>query len=56
VGSGDPWDLEDDGLKTHEWTWFERKRETAIATDGGEPSDAKRTSSEHGSDDGSEEA
>ncbi len=39
VGSGDPWDLEDDGLKTKEWTWFERKRETAIATDGGEPNE-----------------
>nr|WP_276300774.1 cytochrome c oxidase subunit I [Halorussus sp. DT80] len=36
VESGDPWDLEDDGMKTKEWEWFERKRETAIATDGGE--------------------
>jgi len=35
VESGDPWDLEDDGLKTKEWAWFERKRETAI-TDGGD--------------------
>ncbi|MFC4449724.1 cbb3-type cytochrome c oxidase subunit I [Halorussus aquaticus] len=35
VRSGDPWDLEDDGMKTKEWTWFERKRETALA-DGGE--------------------
>ncbi|WP_132058886.1 cytochrome c oxidase subunit I [Halorussus amylolyticus] len=35
VGSGDPWDLEDDGLLSKEWAWFERKRETAI-TDGGE--------------------
>ncbi|NEU58028.1 cbb3-type cytochrome c oxidase subunit I [Halorussus sp. MSC15.2] len=35
VESGDPWDLQDDGLKTREWTWFERKRETAL-TDGGE--------------------
>ncbi|USZ68664.1 cytochrome c oxidase subunit I [Halorussus salilacus] len=37
VESGDPWNLEDDGLKTKEWAWFERKRETALAaTDGGE--------------------
>ncbi len=37
VESGDPWNLEDDGLKTREWTWFERKRETAVtATDGGD--------------------
>jgi cytochrome c oxidase subunit 1 len=35
VESGDPWDLEDTGMKTKEWAWFERKRETAI-TDGGE--------------------
>jgi cytochrome c oxidase subunit 1 len=37
VESGDPWDLEEDGMKTHEWAWFERKRETALAiADGGE--------------------
>ncbi|UPV73521.1 cbb3-type cytochrome c oxidase subunit I [Halorussus limi] len=35
VESGDPWDLEDTGMKTKEWAWFERKRETAL-TDGGE--------------------
>jgi cytochrome c oxidase subunit 1 len=35
VESGDPWDLEDNGMKTKEWAWFERKRETAI-TDGGD--------------------
>jgi cytochrome c oxidase subunit 1 len=35
VEDGDPWDLEDDGLLSKEWTWFERKRETAIAADGG---------------------
>ncbi|WP_135829574.1 cytochrome c oxidase subunit I [Halorussus halobius] len=35
VEGGDPWNLEGDGLKTREWAWFERKRETAI-TDGGE--------------------
>ncbi|WP_435181882.1 cytochrome c oxidase subunit I [Halorussus sp. AFM4] len=38
VESGDPWNLEDDGLKTKDWAWFERKRETAI-TDGGESTD-----------------
>jgi cytochrome c oxidase subunit 1 len=41
VGSGDPWDLEESGLKTKEWTWFERKRETAI-TDGGERERSER--------------
>nr|WP_246045812.1 cytochrome c oxidase subunit I [Halorussus ruber] len=35
VESADPWNLEDDGMKTKEWTWFERKRETAV-TDGGD--------------------
>jgi len=35
VEDADPWDLERDGLRTHEWTWFERKREMAL-TDGGE--------------------
>jgi cytochrome c oxidase subunit 1 len=35
VESGDPWDLEDDGLRSEEWAWFERKRETAL-TDGGD--------------------
>jgi cytochrome c oxidase subunit 1 len=35
VESGDPWDLEDDGLRSKEWAWFERKRETAL-TDGGD--------------------
>jgi cytochrome c oxidase subunit 1 len=37
VQSGDPWNLEEDGMKTHEWAWFERKRETALTiADGGE--------------------
>ncbi|MFC4451521.1 cbb3-type cytochrome c oxidase subunit I [Halorussus aquaticus] len=41
VEDGDPWDLADDGLLTHEWAWFERKRETALAaTDGGEATGA----------------
>ncbi|WP_132058565.1 cytochrome c oxidase subunit I [Halorussus amylolyticus] len=35
ITSSDPWDLEDDGLLTKEWTWFERKQEMAV-TDGGE--------------------
>jgi cytochrome c oxidase subunit 1 len=47
VEDGDPWKLDDYGLKTAEWQWYERKLETAIAdggeeelevaTDGGEP-------------------
>ncbi|WP_276302525.1 cytochrome c oxidase subunit I [Halorussus lipolyticus] len=56
VESGDPWDLEDDGLKTKEWAWFERKRETAIATDGGEDDEEARTSSEKRTDGGEETA
>jgi cytochrome c oxidase subunit 1 len=35
VEDGDPWNLDDYGLKTAEWQWYERKLETAIA-DGGE--------------------
>jgi len=35
IDTADPWDLEADGLRTKEWTWFEAKRETAI-TDGGD--------------------
>ena len=35
VDDADPWDLEDAGLLTNEWTWFERKRESILA-DGGE--------------------
>ncbi len=35
IEDGDPWDLADDDLVTAEWTWFERKLETAV-TDGGE--------------------
>ncbi|MFC4552945.1 cytochrome c oxidase subunit I, partial [Halorussus sp. GCM10023401] len=50
VESHDPWDLEDDGLLTREWEWFESKRETAITTDGGEPSEASRDSSDRRSD------
>jgi cytochrome c oxidase subunit 1 len=35
VEDGDPWNLEEEGLKTAEWQWFERRLETAV-TDGGE--------------------
>ncbi|WP_440008866.1 cytochrome c oxidase subunit I [Halomicrococcus sp. SG-WS-1] len=38
VEGPDPWKLEEDGLRTKEWEWFERKQETAI-TDGGEETD-----------------
>lgn len=34
ITDGDPWDLENDGLLTHEWRWFEQKLETTIP-DGG---------------------
>ncbi|WP_115865044.1 cbb3-type cytochrome c oxidase subunit I [Halorussus litoreus] len=46
VESGDPWNLEQDGLRTHEWAWFERKQETALTesdqtmADGGEVSES----------------
>jgi len=37
VESGDPWNLDAYGMKTGEWQWFERKRETSLAVaDGGE--------------------
>jgi cytochrome c oxidase subunit 1 len=39
VEDGDPWNLDEYGLKTAEWEWFERKRATAIA-DGGEETEA----------------
>ncbi|MDS0282945.1 cytochrome c oxidase subunit I [Haloarcula onubensis] len=35
VEDGDPWNLERDGMLDKEWTWFDRKLETAV-TDGGE--------------------
>ena len=38
VGSGDPWDLAEDGLETKEWNWFAERRET-MPVDGGEESD-----------------
>jgi cytochrome c oxidase subunit 1 len=43
VESGDPWDLEKDGMRTHEWAWFERKLASGpgelAVTDGGSESD-----------------
>jgi cytochrome c oxidase subunit 1 len=36
VQDGDPWNLDRESLRTAEWSWFERKIETAV-TDGGEP-------------------
>ncbi|MFW5977846.1 MAG: cbb3-type cytochrome c oxidase subunit I, partial [Halohasta sp.] len=40
VESGDPWNLDEDGVNTVEWMWLESKLETQIATDGGETDDA----------------
>nr|WP_210424959.1 cbb3-type cytochrome c oxidase subunit I [Halorussus halobius] len=37
VESGDPWDLEKDDLRTHEWAWFERERERDLAVADGGP-------------------
>jgi len=36
VESGDPWNLDRDGINTVEWQWFNRRLETQLATDGGE--------------------
>jgi len=41
VRNADPWNLEENGVRTAEWVWFEEKRETALA-DGGEESDEDR--------------
>ncbi|WP_423746073.1 cytochrome c oxidase subunit I (plasmid) [Haladaptatus sp. SPP-AMP-3] len=35
VESGDPWALEEEGMLSPEWVWFENRRETALA-DGGD--------------------
>ncbi len=40
VEDADPWNLKDNGLRTNEWAWFERRRETALA-DGGEEAEAR---------------
>ncbi|QLH83083.1 cytochrome c oxidase subunit I [Halosimplex pelagicum] len=50
VTDGDPWDLKETDQHGREWAWFERQRETALATDGGVASEASETSS--GSSDG----
>jgi cytochrome c oxidase subunit 1 len=39
VEDADPWNLKDNGLRTNEWAWFERKRQTTLA-DGGEEGEA----------------
>ncbi|WP_435152928.1 cytochrome c oxidase subunit I [Haladaptatus sp. DFWS20] len=41
----DPWKLGEDNMLSKEWTWFEKKQETAL-TDGGEQADGSRTSSD----------
>jgi cytochrome c oxidase subunit 1 len=56
VQDGDPWNLDDDGLKTSEWQWYGRKLQTAVAdggesealTDGGEPTDGASPSDDQG--------
>jgi cytochrome c oxidase subunit 1 len=56
VREGDPWNLDDDGLKTSEWQWYGRKLQTAVAdggdsealTDGGEPTDEASQSGDPG--------
>ncbi|MFB6233152.1 MAG: cbb3-type cytochrome c oxidase subunit I, partial [Haloarculaceae archaeon] len=35
VENGDPWNLNEDGMRTVEWQWFESKLDTQIAADGG---------------------
>ena len=40
VSDADPWNLEESGLRTREWEWFEQKQETDLAVaDGGEETD-----------------
>jgi cytochrome c oxidase subunit 1 len=46
VTTGDPWDLEDDGLRTPEWDWFGAERVTAVPDGGSTDGDATETSSE----------
>ncbi len=36
VTTGDPWQLEDEGMLSPEWAWFKKKQKTALASDGGE--------------------
>jgi Heme/copper-type cytochrome/quinol oxidases, subunit 1 len=41
VEDGDPWDLDDDGLYTAEWDWYDQKLTTAIADGGDEETEEK---------------
>jgi len=36
VETGDPWNLNQNDVRTIEWQWFERKLDTQLAADGGE--------------------
>jgi len=38
VETGDPWNLDQDAMRTIEWEWFERKLDTQLAADGGDES------------------
>ncbi len=49
VESGDPWNLKAEGMNSPEWTWFEKRRETAL-TDGSGPEDAGSARPERGDD------
>ncbi|WP_458187398.1 cytochrome c oxidase subunit I [Haladaptatus sp. NG-WS-4] len=49
VEGGDPWNLEQDGMRSKEWHWFEKKQETAL-TDGGEQTDDLSPTSDDTSD------
>jgi len=53
VTDGDPWDLKETDQHGREWAWFERQRETALATDGGEACETSGTASDesHGGED-----
>ncbi|MFB6107848.1 MAG: cbb3-type cytochrome c oxidase subunit I [Haloplanus sp.] len=41
IQDADPWNLKETDMLTNEWQWYERKRETAVATDGGDDADAE---------------
>jgi len=36
VENGDPWNLDQNDVRTIEWQWFERKLDTQLAADGGD--------------------
>ena len=42
IEDGDPWDLEKYDHQTHEWRWFDRRLETALADGGEEHEDSDR--------------